>query len=130
MTLGGIMPYKDPAAKLAYMKKYNATKEVKERSAQWYQDNKEHKDLYDRRRILKLKYNITPEDYNRMLDQQNGCCKICNVHYLTLNRILAVDHCHTTGRVRSLLCNNCNTGLGLFKDNIELMKKAIDYLQE
>ena len=126
------MPHKDPAAKLSYMKEYNARKEVKERSAQWYQDNKEHKDLYNRKRLLKYKYNITLEEYNELFEKQNGCCAICGIHQsmITSGRSLAVDHCHKTKKIRGLLCFLCNTGIGKLNDDIELMKKAIDYLQE
>ena len=61
---------------------------------------------------LKTKYNITIEQYDEMLDAQGGGCAICGVK--PTNKRLAVDHCHTTGKVRGILCTGCNTGLGGF----------------
>lgn len=73
----------------------------------------------------KRKYRITRAEYCDLLTQQKGRCKICNVHY---GEELRVDHNHETGEVRALLCNNCNTGLGLFKEDPDRMKSAIEYL--
>ena len=74
------------------------------------------------------KYSLTKEDYLIMLEKQNGVCAICKKEDPTQR--LSVDHCHTTNKVRALLCSNCNTGLGLFKEDIMLMTKAINYLKE
>lgn len=84
----------------------------------------------DRERNFKLQsqYGITAENYNEMFINQKGCCKICGIHQDEFVRKLAVDHCHATGEVRGLLCCNCNTGLGKFKDNIDLLENAIKYL--
>ena len=78
---------------------------------------------------LKRAYGITLKEYNKMWKQQEGCCRICGDHELVLNKTLHVDHCHTSGKVRGLLCSNCNTGLGMFKDNQEILKNAVDYLK-
>ena len=75
--------------------------------------------------ILKYKYNITIYDYKTMLLAQNNKCAICSE-----TDKLCVDHCHKTGKVRGLLCKKCNSGLGYFKDSIEFMSKAIEYLKE
>lgn len=72
----------------------------------------------DRKKSLKVKYGITVERYEFMLQAQGGVCKICNKKCRSGNR-LAVDHCHETGRVRGLLCGVCNTRLGI----IEMYKK-------
>ena len=80
---------------------------------------------------LSKNYGITHEYYNQMFKKQGGKCKICGGKpngQGKKNGRLAVDHCHDTGKVRSLLCNNCNTGIGLFKHDQELLKKAIKYL--
>jgi len=59
---------------------------------------------------------------------QNNCCAICGVDGGSLKRQLAVDHCHTTGKLRGLLCNHCNMGIGLFKDSSTSLLNAITYL--
>ncbi len=82
--------------------------------------------LNKRRQRLKAKYNISLEDYSKLYQEQKGCCKICNTFYSKL----AVDHCHETMKVRALLCNLCNTALGGFKDNSQLLLNAINYLKE
>ena len=84
---------------------------------------------YQRNYDLQRHYGITLDDYNRMFAEQNGCCAICSIHQSELKKAFAVDHCHTTGKVRGLLCFKCNTALGLFKDDQDLLNKAIHYLQ-
>lgn len=71
---------------------------------------------------------ITKEEYKKMYAMQNGYCAICNTHVSLCKKDLALDHCHTTGKVRAFLCDQCNTGLGMFKDNTDTLFKAIDYL--
>lgn len=71
------------------------------------------------------KYNLSLDQYTRLLQEQNNCCKICCANISDDNHI---DHCHLTGNVRGLLCRSCNTGLGLFKDNPMFLKNAITYL--
>lgn len=83
---------------------------------------------------LKKMYGITVDDFDRMAREQDYCCAICGdqetaTDKLGLPRRLAVDHCHTTGKVRALLCTNCNKSLGGFKDNPELLRKAAEYLE-
>ena len=81
---------------------------------------------------LKRLYGITLEQYNQMFAEQKGLCAICGNKETTKNqynlRQLAVDHNHTTGQVRGLLCSNCNLLLGCSKDNKEILLKAILYL--
>lgn len=74
-------------------------------------------------------YGIDLDTYNKMLQEQNGVCKICKGEDNGPWGTLAVDHCHETGKVRGLLCAMCNKGLGQFKDNQELLKEAIEYLK-
>ena len=69
-------------------------------------------------------------EFNEMFEKQTGCCAICSIHQSKRNRRLYVDHDHKTGDVRELLCNRCNTALGAFKDSIENMKKAIEYVNK
>ena len=81
-----------------------------------------------RERFLKEKYGITQEDYDALLDIQEGGCKICG-WTPPKEKSLCVDHCHDTGEVRGLLCNHCNSGLGYFRDNQEVLFSAIAYLE-
>ncbi len=78
---------------------------------------------------LKRDFGITLDDYNQMLFKQSGCCAICNIHHTEFSRALYVDHCHTTGKIRGLLCNSCNLVLGKIKDNITILKQSIKYLK-
>ena len=82
-----------------------------------------------RKHQLKSKYGITPDEYDLNLELQDHACKICKVDASEFTRKLHVDHCHTTGAVRGLLCPPCNKGLGDFKDDIMLLEEAIEYLK-
>ena len=81
-----------------------------------------------RARDYKNKYGITISDYDLMFLEQDGVCKICSKAEPTYTN-LAVDHCHTTGKVRGLLCTPCNKALGLFEDKQDLLLNAISYLK-
>ncbi len=67
---------------------------------------------------------ITIDQYNRMLKKQNGCCKICGD-----KEKLVIDHDHSTGQIRAILCNRCNLCLGNWGEDIKLLKRAIIYLR-
>jgi hypothetical protein len=71
------------------------------------------------------KYGITLQNKEQMLQQQNGCCAICNKKIVGQ---INIDHCHTTGKVREILCNSCNFLLGNCKDKIDILENAIQYL--
>lgn len=81
-------------------------------------------------RHLKSYYGITVAEYNILFEVQNGCCAICGVHDSIGKRHLSVDHSHITGRVRGLLCGNCNSILGFSKDQIDVLKRSIEYLEK
>lgn len=87
-----------------------------------------------RKMHLRNKFGITVEEYQEMYDAQKGLCCICRLPETSIWRgkviQLAVDHDHQSGKVRSLLCKNCNVGLGAFKDDIVNMYMAIKYLKE
>lgn len=106
--------------KLTTQQKYRSTEKYALRQRDyWYQS----------------RYGISLEEYACMLEAQNGVCKICFKVERALNnkgeiRALAVDHCHTTGRARGLLCHKCNVLLGKAEDNIMLLQNAIFYLEE
>lgn len=74
---------------------------------------------------LKREYGITPEDYNSMYVDQGGCCGICESSVQ-----LVVDHDHETGRVRGLLCRQCNAAIGGLKDDPETLRRAIRWLED
>ena len=82
---------------------------------------------------LHLYFNLTVKQYELMLKSQNGKCAICcQPETMKLNgkiKRLSVDHCHRTGKVRGLLCNNCNTAIGKFNDDPELLRNAALYLE-
>lgn len=106
---------------MSYCKECN----IKQRK-RWYQKNKEKvKDTH-----YKYKFGITSEQYDNKLLKQNFCCAICEKHMAYNKRRLVVDHCHTTNKVRALLCDNCNVLLGHAKDSVEVLQKAISYLKE
>ncbi len=93
-------------------------------------ENRELMRAYDRKHSLKAAYGMTIEDYDSMLRQQGGACAICRREPSTGNgKVLHVDHDHATGRVRGLLCTNCNTGLGHFRDSTDALAAAAAYLQ-
>lgn len=79
---------------------------------------------------LKSQYGITLDQWNQMFINQNGCCAICAIPQMELKRVLSVDHNHKTGKVRGLLCGNCNHALGQTKENIDIIEGLIDYLNE
>lgn len=79
------------------------------------------------------KYGLSVEQYNEMVEKQEGKCKICSSsdsHRTGTKYNLFVDHCHATGKVRGLLCHHCNAGLGHLKDSKEILERAIRYLDE
>ena len=75
-------------------------------------------------------FNMTADDYKKIFNEQNGCCAVCGTHQSDLPKRLHVDHCHTTQKIRGLLCNKCNAAIGLLKDNIEILAEAIKYLSK
>lgn len=91
-------------------------------------DRKLNPDKYKNQDLKKV-FGITLIEYKLMLENQQHKCKICNKHKNEFKKQLAVDHCHSTGRIRGLLCEKCNVGLGSFKDNIEVLTQAIEYLK-
>jgi len=97
-------------------------------------NNKKKNYDYDKakRRLLKTKYNITCEQLNEIYIAQEKKCKICKKQFdiLSKHHGLYIDHCHTTGKVRGLLCRNCNALLGNCKDDINILLSSISYLKK
>lgn len=84
----------------------------KERGLDWKHDN----------------YGVTIPEYKAMLAAQDGCCAICKKSQD--GKALAIDHDHFTGTIRELLCDLCNRGLGMFRDNQAALVEAVEYLQK
>ena len=115
---------KDKDTKLAYNREYNKANKDKlnaYRRARYAIDS-----TIVRNQTYKSRYGITLEDYNNMYEAQSGLCAICFKSSGT--KRLSVDHNHTTGAVRGLLCHRCNTSLGLLNDDVNVLLSAIKYL--
>lgn len=87
---------------------------------------KEYNDHYGKNRGRWIKYGIDESIFNNLLISQDYKCKICNINID--KQTCVIDHDHNTYKVRGLLCRNCNTGLGLFNDNVNSLLNAIKYL--
>lgn len=81
-----------------------------------------------RKSKLQSLYGITPEQYDALLESQGGTCGICKLNKPHRGEFMCVDHCHSTGDVRGILCGDCNRAIGLLKDNVESLRSAIKYL--
>ncbi len=97
-----------------------------EYSRQWQLKNKARTKQLARQWHLLTTYNLTEEQFDAMIKNQGGVCVICG----SIPKIFAVDHNHQTGAVRKLLCRPCNAGLGQFKEDPNILRKAATYLEE
>lgn len=95
-----------------------------EKSREWKKNFPEKVLLAGRKYELKKKYGLSYAEYEEMVLAQDGKCALCDE-----SKQLVVDHCHDTKKIRKLLCRMCNTGLGMFKDNPEILKKAAKYVE-
>jgi len=104
------------------------SKVIREYQANYRKTNAQK--LRDKER--KRKFGISSEKYSELLENQNGVCAICGnpetATRLGVVKALSVDHCHSTGRIRGLLCSDCNTGIGKLKDDVTILQNAIRYL--
>lgn len=133
-----ILPKSDFAKDKTHKNGYRSIcKECTNKSAKATWKKNKHKYVETSREwYLQKKYGISIAEYNQILDEQNGVCKICDQPEVKKDRHtsetvrLAVDHCHTTGKVRGLLCVRCNLGIGRFEDNPELLRSAARYLED
>jgi hypothetical protein len=101
----------------------------RERSRLWRLENPKRQNAHYRRHHLKKKFGITPEDYEDMVAAQDGKCAICATADTSPDAWFCVDHDHTTGKVRGLLCRTCNTSIGQAGDDPARLRKAIAYLE-
>lgn len=84
--------------------------------------------LHRIRRALRERYGITPEQRDEMREAQGGLCAICQ--RTSKDGKLVIDHCHTSGKIRGLLCHNCNLTLGKFQDNPDWFRQAAAYVEK
>ena len=112
------------------VKRYRAKPEAKAKAKAYWERVRDKNLITNRARYLKNTYGITAGEYATMLAAQHGRCAICAVAQTEVPRRFAVDHCHETGKVRELLCFHCNSSMGKFKDDPELLEKAANYLRK
>ena len=97
-----------------------------------YRKNNKEKIAMKKRQWQISKYGITVEEYEKLFKDQENKCKICGIHMNNAKgkgKCLTIDHDHKTGKVRGLLCGKCNSGLGLFNEDIEIIQNALNYLK-
>lgn len=93
------------------------------KASEWNKKNPLKRRVNSHRNKMKTQYGLTPEDVARMTSEQGGKCLICE-----LERKLVVDHSHANGKVRGLLCRQCNSGIGQLQDSAAIMRRAIEYV--
>ncbi len=103
----------------------------------WANGNRERRTRQARNSHLKMNFGITLEEQNELVKKQDNRCSICkNIFKEIIDKSkrrrggFVVDHCHKTGKVRGLLCSKCNSGLGYFKDSVDNLYMAIQYVDE
>lgn len=95
-------------------------------NGRWSAANPGRRREISRKSHLKRMYGMAPAAYEAMYSTQKGCCCICGEHHPRL----CVDHDHATGRVRALLCDPCNHGVGSFRDRPDVIRKAAEYVEQ
>jgi len=106
-----------------------------EKHKKWERDERLRNGKNITLRVITSRRGITVQTYNEMLERIDNKCEICGNEETRKNpdgrtTRLCIDHCHKTEKIRGMLCHSCNTGIGKFKDDIELLQKAIEYLKE
>lgn len=104
-------------------------KKYEDSRLRWGKENPEKKKRVNKNSVLKCRYGISIDEYEKMLSHQKGVCAICN-HECKIRKSLSVDHCHKTKIVRGLLCHACNTTIGQMKESPQLLRKAADYVEQ
>lgn len=112
-----------------YNKNYyrNHQEKINKYNREWQKKNRSKLHASCRRHRLKKNFGLTIDQYSQLLEKQNRKCAVCKV-FNNSQRHFPVDHDHVTGKVRGLLCPNCNMAIGMFKENKEIIKAALDYL--
>ncbi len=114
-----------------YYKQYrlNNQEKIKAYRQKYKPRQKELDRILNRAKRLK-EHGISEEEFNSMLKQQEGKCAICDKPQDESIKFLSIDHDHKTNTNRGLLCSNCNRGIGLLQDDINILQRAIEYLQK
>jgi hypothetical protein len=100
-----------------------------EANKKWFERKYKNDPEWQIRKHLRLNWDMTIAEYDLLLESQDNRCAICGTTDFGNTRG-HIDHDHSTGKIRGILCSNCNNGLGRFKDNIEHLKNAIIYLKK
>lgn len=129
------MTYRDPVKYAEYQRAYHSNPDNRRRAvvraAQYAEKNPEAVAVTKRRFHLARQYQLTLAEYEQMAKDQGHKCLICEVEdWAALRGKLYVDHDHKTGQVRGLLCHHCNVALGNLRDDPELLKRALRYLEK
>jgi recombination endonuclease VII len=147
------VPYADKKKQAEYWVKYRERNrdKIRQRQKKWLEDkpaqrakyaaaqlarkkaDPEKYRIYFRNRHIISTYGITLAQYDEMAVKQGGVCAICGRAPNGTNHVersLVIDHCHDTGKIRGLLCNNCNSGMGMIGDSVEHLEAAIAYLKK
>jgi len=126
---------KNKAAKIAAMKaKYAADPELREKrrlhSKKYLAEHPEKRREYIRASQTKRRYGVDRAQHKLMFESQRGRCAICNVEQSAIKRRFCIDHNHSTGKVRQLLCHHCNGVLGHSRENKDILRAAVAYLEK
>ena len=131
------MPFKDKEVAKNYAKERmrHLRKNDPERANKYYIKNKEKILTRMKERHVELTYGLTPEEYTEKTIKQQNRCAICFKEETSKTKRgsikpLSVDHCHTTGKIRCLLCSKCNSLLGMCNEQEEILYAAIEYLKK
>lgn len=132
------MPYKDKEKAKLYAKEYAKRRRLDPeyklkgliQSTEWSKNNKERSGRSIRNSHLKKAYGITLNEYEDLFEKQGGLCSICSQPERINKAYLAVDHCHTTGKVRGLLCQACNVTLGKVEERVDILLAMVEYLRK
>ena len=123
---------REKVAAAAYQRRRRAEDPDKHRRQlrEWHRSNPSKRRDYE----LRANYGMTLQQYDTMLEEQGGVCAVCRQPESSVNqrgqvKPLAVDHCHSTGRIRGLLCSGCNVSIGHAKDNPETLRNLANYLE-